>query len=425
MKYCLVLIFLCSFFSGKAQNSSQVLDAVVAVVGNEPLLESDIRAQQYLIKQQNPGISDTTAYELAFQSLLENKLIITKALQDSIPVSEEEVEQRLDFQINLLIQQFGSEKRVEDVYGMKISEIRRRFKDQVRKQLMGEKLLQQKFANLSITPAEVEEFYRKFRDSLPTLPAAYELYHIVRYVEIDSSKKDSLLLFLKSLRDSIIQTGDFQKFAKRYSQDISTASDGGEIGWVKRGELVPEFEEVAFALRPGEVSQIVETPFGYHLIYVDSIDGIRRKVYHLLIKQQLGQEEERATIRFLDSLRKLVLTGTPFVELAKKYSQDPATKPFGGYLGKIPIEQLPESFRAVLDSLPDNGITQPLRYDDPSKRVAYHIVWKKRFIPAHTPNLEDDYDLLKQMALQEKRQVEYKKWVEQLKAEIFWERRDQ
>ncbi len=410
---------------GQQQEPSQkVLDEIVAVVGDEIILDSDVRAQMYLLQQQLPDAPDSVLYERAFENILENKLIIAKAQEDSISVTEEEVEQRLDYQIALLVQQFGSEKRVEDVYGISIAEIKRRFKEQMRKQLMGEKLLQQKLATVKVTPSEVEQFYHRYQDSLPLLPAAYELYHLVRFVEPDSAARDSLRALLSRLRDTIIAQQNFAEMAKRWSQDELSASEGGDLGWVRRGELVPEFEDAAFRLQVGEVSEPVETPFGYHLIQVEAVQGDKRKVRHILLKFTQGKAAEQRTIRFLDSLRQLVLQqNASFEELAKRYSQDEMTRGYGGYLGRIPVEQLPEQMRAILDTLPDGGVTPPLRYEAAEGKQAYHIVWKKRFIPAHYPDLQQDYEFIRQMALQWKKQQVYQRWIAELKKEIFWERR--
>ncbi len=428
MRWIIILLLINWLFAGgtlrgQDTDQSKVLDEIVAVVGDEIILDSDVRAQMYMLQQQFPEMDDSTLYERAFESVLENKLIIAKAQEDSIEVTEDEVDQRLDYQIALLVQQFGSEKRVEDVYGLSIAEIKRRFKEQMRKQLMGEKLLQQKLATVKVTPSEVETFYRRYQDSLPLLSAAYELYHIVRFVQPDSTVRDSIVALLRKIRDTIIAQQNFTAMARRWSQDAISAPEGGDLGWVRRGELVPEFEDVAFRLQIGEVSEPVETPFGYHLIQVTEEQGEQRHIRHILLKVEQGQREEQQTLRLLDSLRQAALSGASFEELAKQYSQDELTRPYGGYLGRIPVEKLPEPMRAVLDTLPEGGITPPLKYEAGGDKAAYHIVWKKKFIPAHYPDLNQDYDFIRQMALQWKKQQVYQRWIAELKKEIFWERK--
>lgn len=399
--------------------SGQRLDKIIAIVGDEIIMESDLNSALMILTYQNPRLNpkDPSLRKQVLDNLINTKLMIAKAIQDSITVSEEEVNQYLDFWISEEVRRYGSEKRLEDVYGISITRLKLEYRDEVQKRLLAQKLQQQKFANVTVTQKEVEEFFEKYKDSIPEIPDQVELYHIVKEVEAITSSKSDIFDLAKRVRDSIIAGGDFADFARRYSADPGTRNEGGNLGWFERGKLYPEYEKAAFNLQVGEVSLPVETPFGFHII--QTLDKKKDAVLtrHILFQIGLSNEDIERTKKFLSDLAERVKAGENFEELAKKYSDDKETKGFGGFLGKINVSDITS---AEIVNLPVGGITPPMLYKTEGAKTSYHIVYKKRFIPKHTPKLPDDYKQIEKIALFFKQEKLFQEWIEKLKQEIYW-----
>lgn len=422
--YSIILILTYILLTAKNSAFSQItsgqrLDKIIAIVGDEIIMESDLNSALMILTYQNPRLNpkDPSLRKQVLDNLINTKLMIAKAIQDSITVSDEEVNQYLDFWISEEVRRYGSEKRLEDVYGISITRLKLEYRDEVQKRLLAQKLQQQKFANVTVTPKEVEEFFEKYKDSIPEIPDQVELYHIVKEVEAITSSKSDIFDLAKRVRDSIIAGGDFADFARRYSADPGTRNEGGNLGWFERGKLYPEYEKAAFNLQIGEISLPVETPFGFHII--QTLDKKKDAVLtrHILFQIGLSNEDIERTKKFLSDLAERVKAGENFEELAKKYSDDKETKGFGGFLGKINVSDITS---AEIVNLPVGGITPPMLYKTEGAKTSYHIVYKKRFIPKHTPKLPDDYKQIEKIALFFKQEKLFQEWIEKLKQEIYW-----
>ncbi|MGB9913126.1 MAG: peptidylprolyl isomerase, partial [Candidatus Kapaibacteriota bacterium] len=307
-----------------------------------------------------------------------------------------EIDQQWDFRLKALVQHYGSEKRIEDVYGMSIPRLKAEYRDEIRKFLLTEKMKEKKFSNIKVSEREVKEFYEQFKDSLPTIPEQVELYHIVKSFNPPEEVRRQKLELAKRVRDSIIKSGDFVRFVKLYSDDYSSVNSGGELGWVPRGRFFPEFEQVAFNLQIREVSPPVETPLGYHIIQLLGKNKDSVLVRHILFKITPSEEEIIKTKKFLDSLKSLFYKGVPFEELAKKYSDETETSGAGGFLGRFGTESLPENIRNIIDTLPAGKVSAPSLYKTHPVE-SYHIIYKKRVIPPHKPDPQIDYKELEQI----------------------------
>jgi peptidyl-prolyl cis-trans isomerase SurA len=213
--------------------------------------------------------------------------------------------------------------------------------------------------------------------------------------------------------------GDFAYFARVYSEDRATAGDGGDLGWVRRGMFVKEFEEAVFRLQEGQVSDVVRTPFGYHIIQLLERRGEQVHPRHILFKVPLTEESDKAVLSKLEEIRYQIITGrAKFEDMARKFSEDEATKLQGGYLGAVPVNELDPELKNAVQSLGEGEISSPIKMSY-GNSYAYHIVLLKRRIPAHRMNLKDDYMRIYQYALIEKQNREYQKWLEQLKKEVY------
>lgn len=403
--------------------SGKTLDKIIAVVGNEIIMQSDIEAQASMLAYRNSQIdpNDKKLREQILDALINEKLIVTKAIEDSIIVTDEEIEQRWQDVLQNLIMRFGSEKRVEDVHGMSITRLKYEVNDEIKKNLLAAKIRQTKFGDVKCSPREVEDFYIKYKDSLEMVPPQIEVAHIVKYISADTKSKDEIMELSRRVRDSIIKGGDFADFAKRYSADHGTAPSGGELGWIERGRIFPELEKSAFSLHQGEVSLPIESPLGFHLLQVTDKRKDAVFLKNILFKIGQSQDDRQNAKNFLLDIKKSVENGENFEELAKKHSEDKDTRGFGGVIGMIQIAQMPQSFRDVLDKLPEGGVSDPIPYSADPNKPAFHILYKKKYIPEHYPTLETDRKEIEQRAVMNKQMLLMQEWLETLRKTMYWE----
>jgi len=350
-------------------------------------------------------------------AMVEEKLMLAQAKIDSVEVKDEEVTRTLDMQIQNLIRQVGSEKQLEQLYGKSIARIKREYRDEIRNQLLMQRVRQQQEDKINVTRREVEEFFAVYKDSLPPVPEEFTISHILMFPKPDSTVEQKTRQEMQVILDSIRAGGDFADFARRYSTD-GTASGGGDLGWAKRGDYVREFEEAVFSLKEGQISNVIKTQFGYHIVQLLGRRGESVHARHILLKVDKSAVSDSTTIAQLLELKRRAEAGESFSELARKYSEDEETKSIGGDLGTFTADQLHPDFLQVLQSLKEGEISDPIQTSH-SSRNAYHIVWLRKRTPAHEMNLQDDYRRVEQLALYMKRNKKYEEWLEELKKEIY------
>ncbi len=420
----LILFVLINSNSAQSQlKQGDALDRVVAIVGNEIILQSDIRGQIALMSQQNPKLNpnDPELYQQLLDALINEKLLIAKAIEDSVEVSDDQIDARFQAFLQTLLHQYGSEERIERVYGKSINRLKFELRDDIRNKLLSANLIQNLIANVNVSPREVSEFFKQYSDSLPKVPEMVEVYHIVRYVKASTEQKQTAIDLARAVRDSLLRGGDFADFAKRYSQDESTANEGGNFGWIERGKVFPEFANAAFSLQINEISLPIETPIGIHLIQV--LDKRRESVQtrHILFRITKSEDDREFVVKFLDSLRTEALANNNFSELAKLHTDDKENRPFGGLIGKSPINEFPGAIRSTLERMKDGDISEPIGFNIDPTKPAFHILYKKRTIPEHYANIEDDYEYIEMVALEKKKMTIYNDYIEKLRKEIYWE----
>lgn len=400
-----------------------VIDRIVAIVGKEIITQSDVNltlqsmAVQNRIDPNAPGLRDRV-----LDGMINEKLILAQALEDSIVVTNDEVTERLDRQIKMLSQQAGSEQRLEELYNMPISRMKRDFRELIKNQLLVERIRQTRQASLSVTRREVEEFFEAHRDSLPMIPKEYELSHIFMKPKPDSSVIEGVYKKAITIRDSIKAGGDFADFARRYSGDPGSAPGGGDLGWFRRGVFEKEFEEAAFAMKDSEISKPVRTSYGYHIIQLMERRGESLRTRHILLTIEQSKVDDDTTIAELNRLRERTLAGENFAALARKYSEDQESKDIGGDLGKIGVDQIEPTFMDVLKPMKAGEISEPVKVPVGSS-YGYHIVWVRSISSEHAMNLNDDYHRLEQFALQFKINENFQKWVAEMRKNIYWEKK--
>ncbi len=405
---------------GHAQDS---MEGIVAIVGREIVLKSDVDGQMEIMAQRDPKVNrkDPVLRQAVLDQLINERLMMTKAIEDSVEVTEDEITQRMEYQLQSLIQQFGSEKRIEDMYGMSMARIRREFRDEIRKRLLVEKMQQKQFADIKATRADVEGFYERYRDSLPSIPERVDLYHIVKYVKPSAEKNKEAQSLALRIRDSVVKGGSFSEFARRHSADPISAANGGDLGTVEKGKFVPAFEAAAFALSPNEISAPVESPFGWHVIQLISKTSTTMTTRHILIRVSQSEEDRDSAKATLVRMKKAVEAGDSFESIAREYSDERETQGFGGAMGQIELLRLPEDMRSAIAALADGSVSEPMPYAADPTKPGYHILYRKRLIPAHKPSVDDDYKQLEQMASFEKKQRLEQEWILKLRRELYWE----
>ncbi len=418
----IIALILCIVKLVAQPQNGETIDKIIAVVGNEIIMLSDLEGQLMLYSMQDPSINpnDPETRQKLLDMMINEKLVITKAIEDSIEITDDEIEQGWQYQLANLIQRYGDEKRIEDIYGMSVARIKSEFRDDIRKQLLAQKLRAKEFGETTVTQREVELFFNEYKDSIPDIPEEIELYHIVKNVESSNNQRDEILLLARHVRDSIVGGGDFADFARRYSSDYASAASGGELGWFEKGKLYKEFEDAAFNLLEGQISQPVETPFGLHLIQTLRKNKDSVFTRHILFRIGLSEEDRTKARNALLELRAEALKNNNFEELARKFSDERETQGFGGFLGKFSREYLPGSLAELIDSMKVGDITEPILYGSEPK-MSYHIIFKKRVIPKHRPNMEDDYNDISQLATNYKQNKKYLEWIEGLRKTIYWE----
>jgi peptidyl-prolyl cis-trans isomerase SurA len=396
------------------------IDRIIAVVDKEIITESELMERVMLTALQNRlDPQDPELRKDVLDALIAEKLVLAQAYIDSIQVTDEEVTRQLDQQINALIQRAGSQERLEQVYGMPLARIKRESREIMRKQMLVARVRQAKENAIQISRREVEDFFHAYKDSLPRIPTEVELSHIFVSPKPDTAVEQQTRAFLAAVLDSLRKGADFAEFARRYSQDGSAAA-GGDLGWAKRGDYVREFEEVLFSLKENQISDIVKTQFGFHIIQLLGRRGESVHARHILRRIERGPASDSAAVIFLDSLRARILKGESFADLAKAYSEDPETRPLGGNLGRVTIDQLQEPLASIVKDLKEGEISAPHRVPHGAS-YGYQIVMVRKRIPEHAPNLETDYRRIEQIALQFKKARISMEWIEELKKTIYWE----
>ena len=400
-----------------------VIDKVVAVIDNEIILQSELDFQAAVYASQR-GMDPKSA-ELRNQilnAMIDEKLVYAQAELDSIVVTDAEVAQRIEYQISVLKQQYGSEASIETMYGMSLEKIKRELRDDVRKNLMVQRLREKNFAPVEASRREVEEFYQTYKDSLGMIPEKLRIYHIFRNPKTTDKVKVQYRDFAQAVLDSIKQGASFEEMAKKYSEDPGSKAYGGDLGFVKKGVFYPQFEAAAFALEVGQMSDVVETPVGYHIIELLERRGESIRTRHILFKFKTDEGADLEAIEFLTELRDSVVKEVnTFQYYAKRYSEDKETAPFSGDLGTFYINQLDKNLLDVVSKLKQGEISFPKRIDYGQGIYGYHIVYLQSRVPQHPASLEEDYAELKRLADEYKKQKQYETWVASLRDKIYWE----
>lgn len=417
--FSLLVLFFTLLSSPSYTQESVVIDEVVAVVGDKPILKSDLYNQQKQLESQ--GISmGSNAHCQILDEMLYQKLLYNQALLDSVEVSDGQVEQVLDRRLRFFIQQIGSREQLEAYYGKSVEELKNEFRPLVREQELSKMMESQITQNVRVTPAEVKSFYNSMpEDSIPTVESEIEFAHITIKPEYSAEETENTIARLQEIRTRILNGESFKTMAILYSEDPGSARKGGELGFYGRGELYPEFEATAFELGPGEISEIIETQAGYHIIQMIERRGELINVRHILMQPKISAAQLSQARSKLDSIRQLIIDSVyDFTEAAKEFSDDP-NKLNGGMVvnpytntTRFKNEEIDQNLFFAINELREGEITKPVPYMTPDNEQAFRIVKLVRRIEAHTATLKGDYDFIQQLALERKKLNKVQDWID-------------
>lgn len=419
-KFVFCILFLLMASLGFAQNA-YVLDGIIAVVGKEVILRSDLeKAYAEYEAQYTLDEDDNETRCLLLKQLVYQKLMLHQADLDSITITNDELDNTINYRMAMMIQQVGgNEKIIEDYYKKSIAEIKRDIREDIYNGMLVEQVQQSITADVIITPSEVKDFNKRMPgDSLPEIETTYEFGHIVKIPPVSDDEISAIKERLENYRERVLRGERFAMLARLYSDDPGTASKGGDLGFVDRGTLYPEFEAAAFALHTGEISPVIKTQAGYHIIQMIERRGESIHVAHILLQPKPSAEEQVKAIESLDSIRNVILSQKLDFSAAAEAFSDAPDKLAGGwvvnpYSGsyKFERESIDPSTLLTLEKLIPGEYSSPVPYVNEDGIMTYRLLYLKSKIAAHKPNMFDDYDYIKNIALEEKKYNTLQKWV--------------
>lgn len=404
-----------------------VLDKIIGKVDNYILLKSELDlAFLQAVASGQKGSKNLTCQIL--ENLLISKLLLAKADIDSVVVDDKTVDDQLNRRMEYFIAQIGSEKKLEEYYNKPIDKLKSDLRRQVKEQMLAQKMQDQISGKIKVTPGEVKRFYEEIpKDSLPYFSKEVEIGQIVMIAGVSKNQKALAREKLQRIKDRILAGENFGELAKQFSEDYVSARGGGELGFFKRGELVPEYEAASFKLKPNDISDIVESQFGFHLIQLIERRGNEYNTRHILIKANSSTVDVGASANFLDSLRTRIMADSiSFERAAKKYSDDKGTKDNGGLFldsesgsTKIAMENIDPGIFFIIDTMTVGNITRPLPFRTEDGKEASRIVWFKSKTAPHVANLKDDYQKIASAAISEKKAGILEEWFKKTRGEVF------
>ncbi len=421
-----LLAFLCATITTETliAQDGQVLDQIVASVDGKIILKSDVDAMVAGAMQQGQPFSDEL-WSLALNQIVDQKVLLSHAEQDTnIVMTDEAINGEVDQRVRQILQQAGGEDRLLELYGKSSDQIKTEIRPEVKDQLMVQSYQRMKFQGMKVTPTEVREWFHKIpTDSLPNLPTIVRVSHIVRFAEIDPVAKNEAREICETIRDSVLTSSATIEDLAHFSDDTYSAQRGGRIDNIKLSELVPEFGAVAGSLDPGQLSHVFETTFGWHVMRLNSKVGDVVDFNHILIKVDESKFLPETATDLLAQLSDSLNThNVPLGILAKRHSQDPISAQRSGHVvdprtfeRDLSLDALDPTWKITLADLKEGELSEPRETRLLDGKKAYHIVRLDKRLEAHKVNLEQDYERIQEIVLQEKQAAEIGKWIDTLK----------
>ena len=403
------------------QNKDMPIDGVAAIVGENIILKSDVsQVVGMTALQRGLDVSKDRAVLEKLQgdvlgSLIDQKVILEMAKLDSIEVAEKDVERALEQQIETFIMRAGTEEMAETMLGQSLNDFRREYWYDMRDRLITEQYQQQLIMSVNINRENVVSFFTSYKDSLPIFPVTMKIRHLL--VKIKPSEKSRLDAEKKliTVRERILAGESFSALAEIYSADPGSKNNGGSLGYIRRNQMVKDFETIAFTQEINMLSDPVETSFGFHILETTEKSGEKIKVRHILISPAITEEDETNTYNYAMTLRDSSKSLASFKILVAKYSDDEPTKKIGGDLGWITPTNSPiPAITEVLGLLEKDECSRPVK-----SALGYHLLWVEAVKPGGRPSLETHWVEIEEIALNHKRMDYFQEWVVAARTNFF------
>jgi peptidyl-prolyl cis-trans isomerase SurA len=420
--------FLLLFMVLALRIQSQPLDKIIAKVDNYIVLQSELDLAYEQFKESMEFPSNEDLHCRVFETLIINKLLLAKAEIDSVVVEREAVDDQLERRMHYFVSQVGSSEKLEQYYGKSLDELKSELRKQVKEQMIMQKMQDNISSKIKVTPGDVKRFFSGIpKDSLPYFSTEVEVGQIVKKAFVSKDQKQLARKKLEEIRQRIINGEDFCQLAKIYSEDPGSAKLCGELGFFKKGDLVPPYESAALRLKPGETSAIVESEFGFHIIQLLGRKGNEYNTRHILIKAASSKKDISSSAAYLDSIRKEINQGKiSFEKAAKEYSDDRMTSPSGGMFQdhqtgdtRISLENIDPGLFFIIDTMKVGSISAPISFRMEDGTEAMRIIYYKARISPHQANLKDDYQKIYAAAQEEKKNNAINEWFDKTKGEVY------
>jgi peptidyl-prolyl cis-trans isomerase SurA len=425
-RYILFLMFGISPVLYSQDSKKQIIDEVIAVVGNTPVLRSEL---DVLISQLDAEVVVTEAIKCELlKTLLIDKMLVHQAEIDSLPISDDEVNDRIDNNIRFFERQMNSRANVEKYLGMTVGEYKQQIFPKVKAQMLLDKMKQKIQSDVKITPKEIRDYFQKIpADSLPFISAEVEVAQIVVKPSYSIEAKEIAREQIELLKQRLLKGESFARLASVYSDDPGSKSQGGLLPEFGRGDMVPEFERTAYKMKKDSVSEIIETRYGYHILKLVDKRGDKVMVRHILIRPRLiDTDMDLAKLKIDSVLTKLRANTLAFCDAVKQYSEDEETKPNCGFfvdpnLGtqRIPFDYLDKDMAGIVTKLKPGQYSEPSVAYSPDGTPYYRILFLKVETKPHVANLEMDWQRVQSLALDDKREEALDTWAENKRKETF------
>ena len=425
-----IILVVCFMTCFVFQGYTQLVDKVIAKVGSEYILLSEIEEEFAYAKSKDPGVSDDIKCVI-LDNMIAQKLVIYHAKIDSVEITDAEVETQLDYRFESVLRQMnGDEAFFEEYYGASVAEMKERYRDDQKHKILAEKMQHKLISEIEITPKEVEKFFKNVpSDSLPYFKSEMEISEIVSLPLVNDVERQKALDKIKILREKVINgTETFADIATKNSQDPGSAARGGDLGFAKRGVYVPEFEAAVFSLAKDEISDIIETEFGYHFIQLIERRGNSVRARHVLIKPEITQADLDKTKVLLDSVRQLItIDSLSFENAVKKYSVKSVPSYANG--GRVKNQNSNNTFFAADDLDPDTyfaiydlkpgAISKPMLITMPDGKKAYRLIQLNSTSKPQKANLKEDFDKISNFAKESKKNEYFLNWLKTKRTETY------
>lgn len=429
-KYLLAAVFIALFAFSKIAAQSNIIDEIIWIVGDESILKSEVEEQR--IRAQYEGMTiEGDPYCVIPEQIAIQKLYLHQAELDSIEVNESTVMSQVDMRMNYFISQIGSKEKMEEYFGKNVVALREDMRKMVRDQMIIQQMQQTLVENIKSTPADVRRFYNGLaEDSIPTVPAQVELQIISYQPRIPQEEIDAVKDRLRGFSERVNSgSTEFSTLARLYSEDTETAKRGGELGFMGKGQLVPEFANVAFNLTdPKRVSRVVESEFGFHIIQLIEKRGDRINCRHILMKPKASIDDQQKAIHKMDSVTKVIRNGKmTFEEAVMYFSSDKNSAMNAGLMlnqrtgtSKFEYQELPQEVAKTVYDMNVSEISKPFLMIDPfTNKEVVAVVKVKSKVETHKANLLDDYQLLKNFYEEMKKEEFLTRWIEKKQKETY------